>query len=49
MKCDKCGKEMEHIYTYRRGRREYDVYECGCGETKTEKGRKIPNNPGRGW
>jgi len=49
MKCDKCGNEMELADTYQRGRREHEVYQCECGETKTVKGRKIPNNPGRGW
>ena len=48
MKC-KCGKEMELVETYRRGRREHNVYKCDCGETKTERGKLVPNKPGRGW
>ncbi len=48
MKC-KCGNEMELIETYHRGRREYNVYKCECGEIKTERGNLIPNNVNRRW
>jgi len=43
MKCKQCGKEMVHVETVRRGRRERIYYKCSCGATQSEKGSKIPN------
>ncbi len=45
----KCGNEMELSETYNRGRREYNVYSCECGETKIVRGNLVPNKVGRRW
>ena len=49
MNCDKCGKDMECVEKYKRGRRYWKVFSCkSCSIKKLEKGEVVPYNRPKG-
>lgn len=45
MNCDKCGKDMELVEHYKRGRRYWNTFFCqSCNIKKIEKGGLVPYN-----